>query len=308
MKNLKTLWKFSRPHTVIGTVISVATLYFLAIQANHIDIVTNWNTLILTLISCIACNIYITGLNQIYDIDIDRENKPNLPLVTQELSMIDAKKIVLFSLMIALVFSFFQNLFFGGLVTVIAMIGSLYTIPPVRLKRFHIWAATAIALVRGPLINVGIYIHFYVSKYGLPIHLNSQIALLTLFITAFSIGIAWFKDIPDVDGDKNNNIKTLSVKHGKKTALTLGVLIVGSAYLICIFYSFWPNLFEFTTSQNPNLHIPRKLFFGFYHVIAFAYFITMSVKLNIHNAIEIKKFYMSYWILFFLEYFAFILF
>ena len=308
MKNLLTLWKFSRPHTVIGTVISVVTLYFLANHANSIPTASNWTTLILTLISCVTCNIYITGLNQIYDVDIDRENKPNLPLLTQELSMGEAKKIVIFSLMISLVFSYFQNLFLGGLVTVIAIIGSLYTIPPIRLKRYHFWAATAIALVRGPLINVGIYIHFYASRYGLPINLSSKIALLTIFITTFSVGIAWFKDIPDVEGDKNNNIRTLSVKHGKKIALTSGTTLVSLSYLICIFYSFWPNLFTISFSPDPILDTPTILFFGIYHILALIFFLTISIKLNINNSIEVKKFYKMYWILFFLEYIAFLLF
>lgn len=308
LKNLHIIWKFSRPHTVIGTFISVFTLFFISNHANSLVLPWNWTTFILTIVSCVACNVYITGLNQIYDVDIDRENKPNLPLVTEELSMVDAKKIVVFALMIALVFSYFQNLFFGGLVTGIAIIGSLYTIPPVRLKRYHFWAATAIALVRGPLINIGIYIHFYASQYGLPIHFNSKIALLTVFITAFSIGIAWFKDIPDVDGDKNNNIKTLSVKHGKKTALRLGTMIVGFAYLLCILYSFWPNLFVLNLSPDPILAKTSNLSFGIYHTIALIYFITISYKLNTNNTIEVKKFYMSYWILFFLEYIAFILF
>ena len=221
LKNLHIIWKFSRPHTVIGTCISVFALFFLSNHANSLVMPWNFTTFTLTIISCVACNVYITGLNQIYDVDIDRENKPNLPLVTQELSMVDAKKIVIFALMISLVFSYFQNLFFGGLVTGIAIIGSLYTIPPVRLKRYHFWAATAIALVRGPLINIGIYIHFYVSKYGLPINFNPKIALLTVFITAFSVGIAWFKDIPDVDGDKNNNINpyTIKFKYDKQNML-----------------------------------------------------------------------------------------
>lgn len=308
LKNLHIIWKFSRPHTVIGTCISVFTLFFLSNQANALVLPWNLTTLTLTIISCIACNLYITGLNQIYDIEIDKVNKPNLPLVTQELSMVDAKKIVIFALMISLVFSYFQNLFFGGLITGIAVIGSLYTIPPVRLKRYHFWAATAIALVRGPLINVGIYIHFYASKYGLPINFNPKIALLTVFITAFSVGIAWFKDIPDVDGDKNNNIKTLSVKHGKKTALTLGTIIVALAYLLCIVFSFWPNLFAFNLSPDPISLKTTNLSFGAFHIVALIYFVTLSVKLNTNNAIEVKKFYRSYWILFFLEYIAFILF
>ncbi|MCB0286844.1 MAG: UbiA family prenyltransferase, partial [Calditrichaeota bacterium] len=43
--------------------------------------------LLLALASCLGANIYIVGLNQITDIDIDRINKPDLPLASGIFSM-----------------------------------------------------------------------------------------------------------------------------------------------------------------------------------------------------------------------------
>lgn len=38
-------------------------------------------------IPALCMNVYIVGLNQLYDIDIDKVNKPNLPLASGEFSV-----------------------------------------------------------------------------------------------------------------------------------------------------------------------------------------------------------------------------
>ena len=266
----------------------------------------NWGVLIVTLMSCLGCNLYITGLNQIYDVELDKINKPNLPIASGELSSADAKKIAIVSLSIALFCSYIQNFYFGGLVTSIAIIGSLYSIPPVRLKKYHFWAATAISIVRGPLVNIGIYIHFYYTTHGLPITFNSEIILLTFIITAFSIGIAWFKDIPDYEGDKLFNINTLSVKLSKKKTLQLGLIMVSSAYIISIIYAFYPEFCGLNLSPDA-MNVPsKKITFGIFQTICLGIICIPGLTLNADNQTSVKRFYMLYWVMFFLEYLGFV--
>ncbi len=306
MKNLKILWKFSRPHTIIGTIVSVTSLFVISNQIQGIGYLQNWGVLIVTLMSCLGCNLYITGLNQIYDVELDKINKPNLPIASGELSSADAKKIAIVSLSIALFCSYIQNFYFGGLVTSIAIIGSLYSIPPVRLKKYHFWAATAISIVRGPLVNIGIYIHFYYTTHGLPITFNSEIILLTFIITAFSIGIAWFKDIPDYEGDKLFNINTLSVKLSKKKTLQLGLIMVSSAYIISIIYAFYPEFCGLNLSPDA-MNVPsKKITFGIFQTICLGIICIPGLTLNADNQTSVKRFYMLYWVMFFLEYLGFV--
>jgi len=306
LKNLKILWRFSRPHTIIGTIVSVTSLFAISNQIQGLGYLQNWGLLVVTLISCIGCNLYITGLNQIYDVELDKINKPNLPIANGELSSASAKKIAVSSLSIALFFSYIQNFYFGGLITSIAIIGSLYSIPPVRLKKYHFWAATAIAIVRGPLVNLGIYIHFFITTHGLPITINSEIILLTFIITAFSVGIAWFKDIPDYEGDKKFNINTLTVRLSKKKTLKLGLFMVSSAYLISIVYAFHPTLFQFNISTDP-IQIPsKKMIFGIFQLLCLSIICITGLILNTDNQTHVKNFYMLYWIMFFLEYLGFV--
>ncbi len=306
VKNLKILWKFSRPHTIIGTIVSVTSLFIISNQIQGIGYLQNWGVLFVTLMSCLGCNLYITGLNQIYDVELDKINKPNLPIASGELSTADAKKIAIVSLSIALFFAYIQNLYFGGLITSIAIIGSFYSIPPVRLKKYHFWAATAIAIVRGPLVNLGIYIHFYYTSHGLPITLNSEIILLTFIITAFSIGIAWFKDIPDYEGDKKFNINTLTVKLSKKKTLQLGLILVSSAYLISIIYAFYPEFIGLNLSPDPINDPSIKIAFGIFQTICLIIICISGLTLNTENQTSVKRFYMLYWVMFFFEYLGFV--
>ena len=51
--------------------------------------------LMLTLVACLAANIYVVGLNQLTDIAIDQVNKPTLPLAAGTLDVFTARWIVL---------------------------------------------------------------------------------------------------------------------------------------------------------------------------------------------------------------------
>ena len=74
IRSAKAIWQFSRPHTVVGTSLSIASLQ--ATYGNINDI----STLTSLLLPSLCANLFITGLNQITDYEIDIINKPKLPL------------------------------------------------------------------------------------------------------------------------------------------------------------------------------------------------------------------------------------
>lgn len=65
--------RFTRPHTIIATAIQVISLFWIA-GGSQVFAPTNLGPVLLTLITCLALNIYIVGLNQITDVEIDRIN------------------------------------------------------------------------------------------------------------------------------------------------------------------------------------------------------------------------------------------
>ncbi len=281
---LRTLWQFGRPHTLIGSTLSVLALYALAARGYAPDAaLVGWS-----LLAALACNVYITGLNQWADVAVDRVNKPWLPIPAGRLSRRNAGVVIVVCLLVALGTSAWLSWPFFGLIALIAAIGTAYSLPPLHLKRHHGLAAGAIALVRGLLINVGFYLHF-LHELGAPPVLATAIWPLVGFVAAFSLGIAWFKDIPDTAGDAQYHFGTLAVRWGRGHAFRAGVWVVSLAYAGVIAAAWAGSL-------------PNPRWFMVSHAALWGLFLTMAFRLDVGDDRAVKRFYMLFWGLFFVEY------
>jgi homogentisate phytyltransferase/homogentisate geranylgeranyltransferase len=291
---LGTLWAFTRPHTIIGSLLSISSLYVLTLLIAYPDSAflhfkDTFSAFGLTLLSALACNLYITGLNQVKDVPIDRINKPWLPLVSGRLSLRQGRQIVITAGMAALAAAAWVNFWLLGLIALIMLIGTAYSLPPIQLKRFHIWAALCILLVRGVLVNIGMPQQFLYEFTGF-LAIPDAVWPLTLFVTGFSIGIAWFKDIPDTEGDARYQIKTFAITVTPKVAFRAGVIVVALSYI---------GLLLLTAL----LHLPVKACFFFpVHGLLLLLFLVGAARLNLQNTAQLKKFYMAFWVFFFVEY------
>ncbi len=225
---LFTLWQFSRPHTIVGSTLSIVALYAIAARDFHSP--GDLGSLLLpSLLSALACNVYITGLNQWSDVEVDRINKPWLPIPAGRLTRDQALVVVVASGLLALALAAWFGAAFFTLILLIMAIGTAYSLPPLKFKRHHVLAAAAISLVRGLMVNLGFYLHFRHQFTG-SWYLDPAVWPLTLFVVAFSLGIAWFKDIPDTRGDAAYRFGTLAVKAGRRQAFLAGVVAVSLAY------------------------------------------------------------------------------
>ena len=79
-------YRFTRPHTMLGTFVSIVSVSIMAMQS------FTWTAaalsgLLQALIPALLMNVAIVGVNQLYDVDIDKVNKPYLPLASGELTM-----------------------------------------------------------------------------------------------------------------------------------------------------------------------------------------------------------------------------
>ena len=228
---LSQLWKFSRPHTIIGTTLSVFALYTIAIATTHSSI--SWVStiqLLGTWIACLLGNIYIVGLNQLYDVEIDRVNKPDLPLASGKLSIAQGRWIVGVTGILAAAISIFLGKWLFGTVALSLAIGTAYSLPPIRFKQYPLLAAFCILTVRGCIVNLGIFSHFNQIFIGGDI-LPPSIWVLTLFILIFTVAIAIFKDVPDLEGDRQYKIQTFTIVLGKSNVFNLTRWAITIAYL-----------------------------------------------------------------------------
>merc|ERR1719424_1507534 len=101
-------------------------------------------------------NLFIVGINQIYDVEIDQINKPFLPVAAGRISPKMAWALVLGSgaAGLAVVKAVFSPLIFW-LYLFGTTVGGLYSVPPFQLKRFPLAAGLTIATCRGFLLNFG---------------------------------------------------------------------------------------------------------------------------------------------------------
>lgn len=293
LPDLKHLWAFARPHTIIGTSLSVWALAVMALARDP-----QWPSMVQiavmlgTWLACLSGNLYIVGLNQLTDIEIDRINKPHLPLASGAFTPEQGKQIVMVSGAIAIALGLLLGPCLLATVLSSVLLGTLYSLPPVRLKRWPILAAFCILVVRGVVINGGLYLHFTQRLTGQS-EITSAVGVLIAFIVLFSIAIALFKDMPDTSGDREYNILTFTLLLGKEAVFQIvrGVLIACYVGMIGVGVYHLADL-------NPTVMIG-----GHSLLLGALWWRSQSVELE--EEVAIAAFYQFIWRLFFLEYLVF---
>jgi homogentisate phytyltransferase / homogentisate geranylgeranyltransferase len=290
---LYSFWKFSRPHTIIGTSLSVLALYLIAIATSehYLGIESLWY-LFSAWLACLCGNIYIVGLNQLEDIAIDRINKPHLPIAAGEFSQQQGQTIVISTGILAIAIAALSGQWLLVTVGVSLAIGTAYSFPPIRLKRFPFFAALCIFTVRGVIVNLGLFLHFSKSFNDREVLLPS-VWVLTLFILIFTIAIAIFKDVPDMEGDKQYNITTFTLLLGKQAIFNLSRWIITICYIGVIF------------AAIVGLPGVNATFLVISHLSLLGLLWWHSRKVNLEDKIAIARFYQFIWKLFFWEYLLF---
>lgn len=294
LRKTEALWHFSRPHTIYGTVLSVLSVT--AVAAGYHGIPANCLrlSLLTSLIPALLLNVYIVGLNQIHDIDIDRINKPNLPLASKAMTLGEAYTTIVLSLLLGLAFCLpplgtnpLRVVLIGSVI-----LGTLYSAPPFRVKRFAALASACILSVRGVLINIGFFLH--ATKFSRtmtrPI-IPPALTFAAIFFTLFGIIIALLKDVPDIQGDRLFGIRTFSVKLGARTIFNTCVSILVFNFIIAaIFYgliakSFAVKILTVVLHSALAMHLFRK-----------------SRGVDPSDRAQVTKYYMLSWKAFYTEY------
>ncbi|KAH9805873.1 homogentisate phytyltransferase 1 [Citrus sinensis] len=221
---LDAFYRFSRPHTVIGTVkfmfndnydidsLELRALSIVSVALLAVEKVSDMSPLFFTgvleaIAAALMMNIYIVGLNQLSDIEIDKVNKPYLPLASGEYSFKTGVLIVAsFSIML----------------------------PLLRWKRFAVAAAMCILAVRAVVVQLAFYLHMQTHVYRRPAVFSKPLIFATAFMSFFSVVIALFKDVPDLEGDKTFGIRTFTVRLGQKRVFWTCISLLEVAYTVAI--------------------------------------------------------------------------
>jgi len=285
-----------RPHTIRGTVLGSTALVSRAlIENSHL---INWWLLpkaLCGLVALLCGNGYIVGINQIYDIGIDKVNKPFLPIAAGDLSVQEAWVLVsLFAAVGVAIVGLNFGPFISALYCLGLFLGTIYSVPPFRLKRFPVAAFLIIATVRGFLLNFGVY---YATRaaLGLKFQWSPSVVFITMFVTLFAMVIAITKDLPDVEGDRKFQIATLATNLGVRNIAFLGSGLLLANYVGAILAAvYMPQTFR--GSLMALGHAILALFLGFQ---------TWILDQSLYTKEAIAKYYRFIWNLFYAEYLMF---
>lgn len=286
-------WKFLRPHTIRGTILGSSAVTAIALLENTALI--DWALLpraLLGVLALLCGNGYIVGINQIYDVDIDAVNKPFLPVAAGELSPGTAWGLCVALAAGGIAITSFN---FGPLITGLycfgLFLGTIYSVPPLRLKRSAIAAFLIIATVRGFLLNFGVY-HAARAALGLPFAWNPSITFITAFVTLFATVIAITKDLPDIEGDQQFGIETFATRMGVRRIAFLGSGLLLANYVGAIALALrFPLVFS-------------RLAMGGGHALLALVLLYKTVKLDAakYSQQAIKDYYAAIWLNFYCEY------
>jgi len=291
----RAFYKFCRPHTIRGTILaSIAGTTRALLDTPGAFASANWSVqlprAIIGMIALLMGNAFIVGINQIYDVGIDKMNKPFLPVASGEMSKSLAWFYVLACGTIgpAIVYNNFPFLLFKLYMTGWCL-GAAYSVPPIRTKRNPIAAGLTIATVRGFLLNFGVY-YAVRDAIGAPFTWSPKVSFIARFMTVFATVIAVTKDLPDVEGDKAYKIDTFATKIGVSKLAKGASAILALNYVHAIA----------TGILQPNKFRMIPMIGG--HAALGLILLRRFTQLDPESIPSIKTYYKYIWDLFYLEY------
>lgn len=212
--------RLARPFTLIAPALGMASGgivgYFAEGKKFAADGTAFLKVLLLGTLAAALLNAASNALNQIFDLDIDRINKPDRVLCKGDVSTLGAGIFAgitgVLALMLAAVVSTLTD--HWGTLALFVVAGAFsiaYSVPPMRMKARGWWANMTVALPRGMLLKV--------AGWSLAQSILSWEAwFIGLIMGLFLMGATTTKDFADVRGDAAYGVKTLPVIHGARKA------------------------------------------------------------------------------------------
>ncbi|RDX91212.1 Glycinol 4-dimethylallyltransferase, partial [Mucuna pruriens] len=195
--------------------------------------------------------IYVAGVNQLCDLEIDKINKPYLPLASGQISfttgvIIAASCLILvsykfvLSIMIFFKMSFIHiekeglsfysllqsfwlgwtisswPLIWGLLLTCLIWTAYSINVPLLRWKGHPLLATMCIFATWAIIFPISCFLHMQTIVFKRPTIFPSSLIFVVAFMSFYSVGIALCKDIPDIEGDVIFGIYSFSARLGKK--------------------------------------------------------------------------------------------
>ncbi len=259
-----------RPLNCTTAAFAVVLAVYLALGENLV----NFNLIVFIPIATAAFFVTAHSMvhNDLVDYDLDKINAPHRPLASGKISLINGKIFFLIlglaaitsGVLIDISLDIFPFSCFWAILNM-----SILDIYNYRLKKSGLFGNFVIGYVVSALF---IYADIIV---------NGGLTMLSINIGGYTFFVIWgreiFKDIYDIEGDKEFNIKSIPVLYGRKVGAVVGSVLIVIGILFSI-----PIIFD---ENSSNL---LKLIFGVLHSITI--YICIKIIKNSNNDDLIKSF------------------
>lgn len=296
------LYRFSRPESTLGSmVMSTAIALALLPALPHEPMV--FAKIVACILAMSLWTIAGHGINQIYDLPVDRINKPDFPLPSGVMSIQQAWVIslgtgVIGSLLAWWVMPLWLSPFFVGF-----MIGAtlVYCVPRFgsQTVRQSPWLTKLLGVTfRGVVYPATTFL----TVWGLASTLDTgwiYLAFLLTFAVLFCIGMNTFEDIPDMRGDREGGYRSFALVLGAiKTARICFVAFTIAFLSLTIWMFAFPQMFR----------VEIGLVIEMFLLIAFVHRFTQLLHSDLQvDGTGAKPFYVFLWRLYAIQYVALIL-
>ena len=212
-RNLALYWEFSRPFTLLPPALGMLSGGITAVGAapsTSLTWMVGFNLIVGTLMA-VVLNGFSNALNQIYDLEVDRVNKPERPLPSGRITLFQAWTTTLVLLALALALAWAVNLQCFLLALSAALFTTVYSVPPLRTKARGALANLTIALPRGVLLKVAGW------SCVKPV-MAAEPWFIGMIFGLFLLGASSTKDFADMKGDRAGGCRTLPILYGVRAA------------------------------------------------------------------------------------------
>lgn len=225
MSKLKTFIEITRPINTMFTFVVVLVSIIICSE----EFVISLNVI---LASISAALVAASGniINDYFDYEIDKFNRPNRPIPSGGISKKVALGYYLFLSTLAIFISAiisFSALLIVILTLVILFFYSKYFKSLPLIGNVTVSLCTALAFIYGGVIAKNIEVSFIPAIFAFLINLIREI----------------LKDIEDLEGDKKNNLRTFPIKYGIEKTSSL-LFIISTILVLATFYPYFTELYK----------------------------------------------------------------
>jgi len=230
-EKVKAYIQLSRPINLLITVISIPVACWIAGGTKD-----DWFSILFAALTGVFVAAGANSINDAFDIDIDRINRPNRPLPRGTLTQQNAREMWFLVSSGAIIFNFFLNVAAFVIVVIVVVILYYYS---AKLKRTVFLGNFVVAIMTGMAFVYG----------GIVMNNIERSIMPALFAFLSNLARELVKDVEDIEGDRREHALTLPITFGVKPALwlaTISLLILIGSTLLAVYFSIYHIAFLYT--------------------------------------------------------------